>query len=113
MSTTRRSGRASRAPPDRDESLLPLTERRRVSGHALGTPAAGDVADAEQNNPVDAPVSTLDTAAGSVEHGSNGSVTNVSSSLSADGLAAAGKSPELLADSGLKKSCDRFRTRGR
>lgn len=64
-------------------------------------PAAGNVDDAEGNNTVYTPMSTLDPAAGSVEHGPNGPLTNVSSNLSADNDPAAGKPVELHSDSHL------------
>ena len=103
MCTTTCSGRPTRAPPDRDSSVLPLTERNQVSRRGLepAMPAAGNVDDAEGNNTVYTPMSTLDPASGSAEHGPNGPLTNASSNSSADSDPAAGKPVELHSDSHL------------
>ena len=97
------SGRPTRAPPDRDSCVLPLTERNRVSRRGLepAMPAAGNVDDAEGNNTVYTLMSTLDLAAGSVECGPNGPLTNASSNSLVDNNPAAGKPVELHSDSHL------------
>ena len=77
-------GARSRRPPlDRDQAMLPLTQRP-VNARGTG-----------ENNPADAGSSTLDMAVGGIPHGS---VTNAASSSSADGGPTTGRSQELLTD---------------